>query len=181
MSVLSRVSAPEATHDLADVVVALFSNPERTAPRDLPRSIEDQLSGNEYQLAASVAGRLVTDPTGLGTSAARIPWRRTTVDETVAATGRGAKPHMLDGPTGLGTSAVRVSARPSADAESSSELYCPPALAPLRCGVSWPTYGPGSAATVNGTAPPSDTRGQAPSERCVPDPGPSISSGCSTQ
>lgn len=31
MSVLSRVSAPAATHDVAGVIVALFSNPDRAA------------------------------------------------------------------------------------------------------------------------------------------------------
>ena len=128
MSVLSRVSAPAATHDLAGVVVALFSNPERAAPRDLPGSVVDQLPGDENQLAASVAGRLVTGPTGLGTSAAWIPWRCTAIGETVETTGRGAQPRMPDRPTGLGTSAVRVSAGPSADGESGSELFCPPAL-----------------------------------------------------
>lgn len=102
MSVLSRVSAPAATHDLAGVVVALFSNPERAAPRSLPGSVGDQPPGDETQLAASVVGRLVTGPTGLGTSAARIPW--------------------------LDTSAVRVLAGPSADSEPGLELYCPPAV-----------------------------------------------------
>jgi 2-methylisoborneol synthase len=95
VSVLSRVSAPAAAHDLAGVVVALFSNPERAAPRDIPGSAGAQLPGDETQLAASVVGRLVTGPTGLGTSAARI---------------------------------LRISAGPSADGESRSELYCPPAV-----------------------------------------------------
>jgi 2-methylisoborneol synthase len=128
VSVLSSVSAPAATHDLAGVVVALFSNPERAAPRNLPGSVGDQPPGDENQLAASVAGRLVIGPTGLGTSAARIPCRCTAIGETIAATGRGAKHCLPDGPTGLGTSAVRVSAGRSADGGSGSELYCPPAV-----------------------------------------------------
>ncbi|MGH3976925.1 MAG: hypothetical protein ACRDS9_26935, partial [Pseudonocardiaceae bacterium] len=103
MSVLSRVSGPAATHDLAGVAVALFSNPERAAPKDLPGTVGDQLPGDENQLAASVAGRLVTGPTGLGTSAVRI-------GDTIAATGRRAHPSMPDGPTGLAISAGQVSA-----------------------------------------------------------------------
>ncbi|MGH3839020.1 MAG: hypothetical protein ACRDSF_25485, partial [Pseudonocardiaceae bacterium] len=122
------MSAPAATHDLAGVVVALFSNPERAAPRDLPGSVGDQLAGDENQLAASAVGRLVTSPTGLGTSAARIPWRCTAVGEAVEANSRGRESHLPDGPTGLGTPAVRVSAGPSAEDESGSELFCPPAL-----------------------------------------------------
>ncbi len=125
MSVLSRVSAPAATHDLAGVVGALLSTPERAAPRDLPGSVGDQLPGDENQLAASMVGRLVTGPTGLGTSAVRIPWRDTAVGKTIAATDCGAKPRM---PDGLGTSAVWVSAGRSADGESGPELYCPPAV-----------------------------------------------------
>ncbi|MGH3925795.1 MAG: hypothetical protein ACRDTT_23535, partial [Pseudonocardiaceae bacterium] len=128
MSVLSRVSAPAATHDLAGVVVALLSSQERAAPRDLPGSVEDQLFGDEKQPAASVIDRLLTGPTGLGTSAARFPSLRTAIGETAAATGRGAKRQMPDGPTGNGDSAVRVSAERSADGGSGPELYCPPAL-----------------------------------------------------
>ena len=128
MSVLSRVSAPAATHDLAGVVVALLSNLEHAAPRDLPGSVGDQPSGDEKQLAASAVGQFLTGPTGLGTSAARIPRQCTAVGETVAATGRGAEPHLSDGPTGVGASAVRVSAERPAGGEPDLELYCPPAF-----------------------------------------------------
>jgi 2-methylisoborneol synthase len=93
VSVLSRVSAPAATHDLAGVVVALLSNLQRAAPRDLPGSMGDQPSGDEQQLAESVVSRFRTGPTGLGTSAARIPWQRIAVGETVAATGRTERYH----------------------------------------------------------------------------------------
>lgn len=110
MSVLSRVSAPAATHDLASAVIALFSNPERTAPRDLPESVGDQLTGDENRSVVSVVSRLVTGPTGLGTSAVRIPWQRTTLSETITATDR------------------PVSAEASADGGSDPELYCPPAV-----------------------------------------------------
>ena len=115
MSVLSRVSAPAAAHDLAGVVVALFANPERTAPRDLPESTGDQLPtadhlpGDDNQPTVSVVGRLLAGPTGLGTSAARIPWQRSTPGEPIAATGQ-------------------VSGGASAEAESGTELYCPPAV-----------------------------------------------------
>jgi 2-methylisoborneol synthase len=43
--VLSLVSAP--THDLVGVVVALLSNPERTAPRNLLGSVGDQPAGDK--------------------------------------------------------------------------------------------------------------------------------------
>jgi 2-methylisoborneol synthase len=106
VSVLSRVVAPTATHDLTDVVTTLFSNPERAAPRELPGSVGDQPPEEDNQLVTSVAGRLVSGPTGLGTSAARIPsWC-----------------------TGLGAAAGQVSAEPSADSESDLALYCPPAV-----------------------------------------------------
>jgi len=130
VSVLSRVSAPAATHNLAGVVVALFSNPERAAPRELPGSVGDQSLEVEEQLNRPVTSWLVTGPTGMGTSAARIPWQSTVVGETVEVTARGAESHMPDGPTGLGTSALRISAGRSADggSDSDTELYCPPAL-----------------------------------------------------
>lgn len=127
MSVLSRVSAPAATHDLAGVVVALLSNPERTAPRNLHAFVRDQQPGDEGQLTGSVS-RFVAGPTGLGTSAARIPWPCTNVGMAVAAANRGTQPHLPDGPTGVGTSTVQVSAERPADDGLDSELYCPPAL-----------------------------------------------------
>ncbi|MBV9163710.1 MAG: hypothetical protein JO309_01145 [Pseudonocardiales bacterium] len=128
MSVLSRVTVPTATHDLAGVVIALFSNPARAAPRDRPGSVGDQLPGDDNQLVASVLSRLVSGPTGLGTSAARIPSWCTAVGETAAATGRSAKPRLLDDPTGLGVVTGRVSTGPSAGGESGPELYRPPAV-----------------------------------------------------
>jgi 2-methylisoborneol synthase len=127
--VLSLVSAPAATHDLVGVVVVLLSNPERAAPRDLHGSVGDQPTGDEKRRqAAPVVGRLLTGPTGLGTSAARIPWRCTAVGETVAVTGSGAEPHLSEGSTGVGASAARVSTERPAGGGSDSELYCPPAF-----------------------------------------------------
>ncbi|MDQ2881876.1 MAG: hypothetical protein M3Y48_11800 [Actinomycetota bacterium] len=131
MSVLTRASAPPATHELAGVVTALLSNPERAAPRDLPVPVGDQPPGDANRGTASVAGRLVTGPTGLGTSAARIPSWTTTAGETITSAGRGVGPRMPDGPTGLGTSAVRIPVARSASADdggSGLELYCPPAV-----------------------------------------------------
>lgn len=100
MSVLSRVSAPAASHELASVVVSLLSNPQRPAPKDLPQSVGDQQSGDHSQPATSALGRLITGPTGLGTSAARIRREDTGPSETI----------------------------PVSDGESAAELYCPPAV-----------------------------------------------------
>jgi 2-methylisoborneol synthase len=100
VSVLSRVSAPAVNHDLASVVVALLSSPQRPAPRDLPQSVGDQLPRDHSEPATSSLGRLITGPTGVGTSAARIHRKSTAPSETIAATG----------------------------VESGSELYCPPAV-----------------------------------------------------
>lgn len=125
---LSRVSAPAATHDLAGVVAALFANPQRAAPRDLLGTVAGQRSDDE-QPTRAVAARFVSGPTGLGTSAARISGRRTVATETVAATARGAQSHLPDAPSGVGTCAVRVAAAGrSGEGGSASELYCPAAL-----------------------------------------------------
>ncbi len=101
MPVLLSVTAPAATHDLVGVVTALFSNPERAAPRNLPGSVGDQPPGDASRLTGSEEGRLVTGPTGLGTSAARIPWQCKTAAEA---------------------------ADPSTDGGPGAELFCPPAL-----------------------------------------------------
>jgi 2-methylisoborneol synthase len=100
VSVLSRASAPAANHDLASVVAALLSNPQRPAPKDLPQSFGDQPPGDHNQPARSLLDRLITGPTGLGTSAARIHQESPAPSETIAATGD----------------------------EAGSELYCPPAV-----------------------------------------------------
>ncbi|MFY9808142.1 MAG: family 2 encapsulin nanocompartment cargo protein terpene cyclase [Pseudonocardiaceae bacterium] len=109
MSLLSRVSTPAGAHDLAGVVVALFADPERAAPRDLPDFTGDQPPGDDMQTAASVVGRLLSGPTGLGTSAARVPWQGTAPGKTRAATDQ-------------------VSAGAAADGGSGPALYCPPAV-----------------------------------------------------
>lgn len=60
MSVLSRVAAPAATHQLAGMVVDLLSDPHRAAPRKLLEAVGNQASGNGDRRAASLASRLVT-------------------------------------------------------------------------------------------------------------------------
>lgn len=90
MSVLSRVSAPTATHDLAGVVVALLSTSERTALRDLSGSVMDQPPEVDSKRTASVIGRLTTGPLERGTSAVRIPWRCITNDKTTTERYHGA-------------------------------------------------------------------------------------------
>lgn len=120
MSVLFRMSASAVHHDLAEVVAALFSNPARAAPRDLPVPADG--------LALPPADLLTAGPSGLGTSAARIPRQQTAVAEKVAVGGRGALPLMADGPTGLGTSAARLSVPEPPDVVTEGELYCPPAI-----------------------------------------------------
>ena len=72
MSLLSRVAAPTATHSLADLVATLLSNLEGAPPKDLSRPVGDAPSASTTQPQASAVRRLAADPTGLGTSAARI-------------------------------------------------------------------------------------------------------------
>ncbi len=121
MSVLSRVSAPVATHDLAGVLVALLSNPQRAAPKDLvaapgaPAAPKPGASTTPKAIPAAPAGGL----RGLGTSAARIPRPRSPVSDTAAP----MEPRIPDG-----TSAMRPPAGQPADDEPGPELYCPPAV-----------------------------------------------------
>lgn len=103
MSVLSRVTAPTAGHDLASVVGALLSSPQRPAPKDLSQ-LPAQRLGQDSQPAESLLDRLVTGPTGLGTSAARI-FRPSTAAEAAVAT-----------------------SEPTSDQPPDLELYCPPAV-----------------------------------------------------
>jgi germacradienol/geosmin synthase len=100
VSVLSRVSAPAANHELTNVVAALLSNGQRPAPKDLLQPTADQVWGRDSQLAASLLDRLLTGPTGLGTSAARL----------------------------LRPSTAAEPGTPTSDESSELELYCPPAV-----------------------------------------------------
>jgi germacradienol/geosmin synthase len=70
--VLSGASARAAHHELANVVAALLSRGQQPAPDDVPEPTADQPPGRGSQLAASLLDRLVTDPTGLGTSTAGL-------------------------------------------------------------------------------------------------------------
>jgi 2-methylisoborneol synthase len=106
------VAAPAATHQLAGMVVGLLSDPHRAAPRKLPEAVGNQASGNGDRRAASLASRLVTGPTGLGTSAARIPFWSSAAGDTIAA--------AEDDPGSDGPGADRTG--------SGLELYCPPAV-----------------------------------------------------
>jgi 2-methylisoborneol synthase len=123
VSVLTRVSAPTASHGLAGVVAALFSDPARAAPKNLPESTGDTPLADAAQPVETGLGQL---DTGLGQ----------------LDTGSPGLGQLLSGPTGLGTSAVRiftqasgpseavvpVAEEASAGGESDLELYCPPAV-----------------------------------------------------
>jgi 2-methylisoborneol synthase len=124
MSLLSRVSAPIASPDLADVVGALLSSPRRldahalpAAPAGLPHAGAEAGRTPPRPAAAHVLG----GPTGLGTSAAR-PFGRTRVSgptavvELPAATG------------GLAAPAPRAGDDAAAGDTSMPELFCPGAV-----------------------------------------------------
>ncbi|WP_304451202.1 family 2 encapsulin nanocompartment cargo protein terpene cyclase [Nocardiopsis sp. YSL2] len=148
MSLLSRMSASAATHDVAALVDALMSNPVRPGPPDLlvpgapsarvpepPKPVAPARAN-----AVTAAPRLPTGPTGLGTAAARalLPDRpvapRTLVPAAVP-TGVGGR-RLPGSPSGPGAAAVRVlghRAPPRRDADAADDnavpaLYCPPAV-----------------------------------------------------
>lgn len=123
MSLLSRIAAPEATHELAALVAALLSSPERPGWSGVP-GFPAHIPDREEPAPAETpnARRLPSGPTGLGTSAARFPWPAV-VDQPAVV--RGAKPRIPRVPTGLGTSAVRVAAERPDDDASVPQLYCP--------------------------------------------------------
>jgi germacradienol/geosmin synthase len=99
VSVLAGVSARAARHQLANVVAALLSSGQQPAPKDLLPPTVDQPPGRDSQLAASLLDRLVTGPTGLGTSAAGL----------------------------LRPSTAAATSTPS-EKSSERELYCPPGM-----------------------------------------------------
>ncbi|GAA1910558.1 family 2 encapsulin nanocompartment cargo protein terpene cyclase [Streptantibioticus ferralitis] len=125
MSLLSRVSAPAAAHDLANLVAAVLSSLEGAAPRHLPGALGGQQPGRAEESAQSGARRLITGPAGLGTSAARLAVPFAT---GAPVHGRGPRVrHLSDGPTGLGATALRPrTARRAKGTSSVPELYCPP-------------------------------------------------------
>ncbi|WDF39874.1 family 2 encapsulin nanocompartment cargo protein terpene cyclase [Streptomyces sp. T12] len=122
MSLISRALAPAASHDVAGLVRTLLSA-RASAPPLLS--------------AAPVAARgprLPSAPTGLGTSAARIP--RHPLAPAAPEAVRPPAPVLPTGPTGLGTAAARPRppaprqepAQPSASSDLDRRLYCPPAV-----------------------------------------------------
>ncbi len=123
MSLLSRVFAPAATHDLAGFAANILSNLEGVPLSDLSESFGDYVPVKQPE--ASAAYCLLTGPTGLGTSAARLP---SLVTGRATATSNGARPHLPGGPTGLGTSVTRVAAGRSAAGTSVPDLFCPGAV-----------------------------------------------------
>lgn len=99
-SVLAGVSAPATNHELANVVAALLSSAQQPNPNDLLQPTVDQPPGRDSQLATSLLDRLVTGPTGLGTSAAGL------LQPSIAAATR----------------------TPTSDDSPQRELSCPPAV-----------------------------------------------------
>jgi 2-methylisoborneol synthase len=133
VSLISRIVAPAAGHDMAGLVRALLSARSSAPPR-LP-----------VPPKAARGPRLPSAPTGLGTSAARIasPAARiaspavgvTTpaVGVTPPAPAPARSPVLPSGPTGLGTSATRLRAPeprrdPAPAADPAPNLHCPPAV-----------------------------------------------------
>jgi hypothetical protein len=100
VSVLAGVSAPAANHELANVVAALLASGPQPAPKDPLQPTADQPPRRDSELAASLLDRLVTGPTGLGTSAARL----------------------------LRPSTAAATSTPPSDESLERELYCPPAV-----------------------------------------------------
>lgn len=121
MSLLSRVSAPPATDELAYWVSALVSNVEGapTAPRELLGFLGEEQPEPAKQPPASSVFRPPTGPTGLGTSAARIASLSTA---GTAAPAHQTRARLLGDPPALS----RVE-EPAGD-RAGSELYCPPAF-----------------------------------------------------
>jgi 2-methylisoborneol synthase len=109
MSLLSRMSAPQAAGELADMVAALLSSVAGPAQADpLPR----RLPG----------------PTGLGTSAARLPSATPApVTRSATVTTWDGRPRLPAGPTRLGITPLVPGQRPAVSGPV-PQLYCPPAL-----------------------------------------------------
>ncbi|HVQ99636.1 MAG TPA: hypothetical protein VMS16_12680, partial [Mycobacterium sp.] len=99
VSGLAGVSARAAHHELANVVAALLPSGQQPAPNDVLQPTSDQPPGRYSQLAASLLDRLVTGPSGLGTSAAGL----------------------------LRSSTAAATRTPTSDGSPQRELSCPPA------------------------------------------------------
>lgn len=137
MSLISRVLAPSASHDTAGLVRALLATrPSASARLPVPSK-------------ASRGPRPPLAPTGLGTSAARIPYsvpvRRPSGTGVRKAVKAGLATTLPTGPRGLGTSATRLTlpearhgeapatrAHPQQDTSDKPDpapgLHCPPAV-----------------------------------------------------
>lgn len=131
MSLLSRVIAPPATHDLATLVSTVLSSVRGAAPRDLSGWEGDQPSGPVQHAAASSLLRVVTGPSGLGTSAARIasafPAGAAAATDGERPGGRKLTPSF--GLGRLGVAALRIPGGRPADGDADHPgLYCPPAF-----------------------------------------------------
>ncbi|MFF2960471.1 family 2 encapsulin nanocompartment cargo protein terpene cyclase [Streptomyces sp. NPDC057963] len=135
MSLIARVAAPAAAHTTAGLISALLSNPRRPARGDL--FAPSRPTGD--------SGRLPTGPTGLGSSAARVPVRRLGTVPAAAVPSSTVRERGLslpDGPTGLGSSAVHIIGRPPGPVGTPAPvgtpgpvgtprgpvLHCPPAV-----------------------------------------------------
>lgn len=141
MSLLSRLSAPAATDELAAVVAALLAKPKPAESRQLSEAIElpsdpddARSGGHRPDDAATVGPRLLAGPTGLGTSAARVlaPAAADAAAPAFRTPARQPEPgvRIPRFPTGLGTSALRIvpPSRPddtSDKADAVPQLYCP--------------------------------------------------------
>lgn len=133
MSLLSRMSASTATHNVAGLVDVLLRDPKRPGSPDLlaPPAVPPP----DQPPAVGIPG----GPTGLGTSgvAARLPERGAAPSRSPVDAGVAAAP--LGGPTGLGTSAARLLVaerpdrgqarrQPGHGGDPAPGLYCPPAV-----------------------------------------------------
>lgn len=127
MSLLSRLSVPATTDDLARVVDALLNDAGARAPSELFEPVEPPEQVQPTEPGPSPG--LPLAPVGLGTELARLSPPSTKPAPTAEpgrheADGRLAPPSR---PTGLGTASLSRPA-PSSDDASVPELYSPPPL-----------------------------------------------------
>ncbi|MFF4953370.1 family 2 encapsulin nanocompartment cargo protein terpene cyclase [Streptomyces chattanoogensis] len=100
MSLLSRMTAPTARHDVARLVATLLASPPHQSDRP-------HLSDNPHRRLRPAA------PKRLPGTGGAVPERRAP---------------LPTGPTGLGTSAARIAAKRKVVGDAVPDLYCPPAL-----------------------------------------------------
>ena len=132
MPTLSGLFGPEATSDVAALVLTALSNLDVTAPQDLSRAfdesapetgVEAEVEAEAEQTRGSAASRLIFGPTGLGTSAARAFQpsgdRKEPVGDVDVDTS------SLVRPNGVETSAPAVTDKEATDDDSIPALFCP--------------------------------------------------------